>query len=424
MKLTHAVLPAAALVAVLIWNFPPWRTRQTLESSSQNLRGQLDAARRSPTQEIREKRQPPAAETEVARDRKPIDWRYLVAQVRLSETNSSGVPPDEDALNDFIERVAEMSRDELLTALDEIAALGLEPGIQAQLEAAFVEPLIEKDPELALTRFAARIHDDPDGMGSELSPALLAWANKDLTAATAWFDQAIASGIFESKTLDGRSDSRLEFEAALASVLLATDPAAVGRRIAALPEDQRADTLQQINVAELTPAAQKEIISLIRSLLPVEERDGPFTSAFSELIPDGDYQKSAAFLDSIQATPEERISAAESAANRRLEAISETRNLTRDDVAATREWLNRQSPETADELIGGAMAAASQEGGEAGFAKLAELVLEVHASSGNDDALVAFLDGADTSSHPAQAQLLAGRITDPQRREEMLESLK
>ena len=421
MKLTHAVLPAAALVAVLLWNLPPWRTRQTIESSSQNLRGQLAAARLSPAREIREKRQPRAAETEATRDRKPIDWNYLAAQARLFMKDE---PVDEDALDDLTERLAEMTREQLLTALGEFDRLGLEPKIQAMLENAFVEVLVETDPELALTRFAARIHDDPDGLGSELSPALLAWAGKDLTAATAWFDQAIATGIFESKTLDGRSGPRLEFEAALAGVLLASDPAAVGRRIAALPQDQRADTLQQIKLSELTPAAQKDYIDLVRSLLPADERDGPLNSAFSELIADGDYQKSASFLDAIQATPEERISIAESTADRRLEAIAEERNLTRDDLAATREWLDRQSPAMADKLIGGAMGAASHEGGEVGFSNLAKLILEVHASSGNDDALEAFLNDADTSAHPAEAQFLAGKIVDPQRREEMLESLK
>ena len=421
MKITHAVLPAAALVAVLLWNLPPRRTLQALETSSRHLRSEFAAARLSQTHEIREKRQPRAAETELARKHKPIAWNYLAAQARLFMKDE---PVDEDALDDLTERLAEMTREQLLTALGEFDSLGLEPKIQAMLENAFVEVLVKTDPELALSRFAARIHDDPDGLGAELSPALLAWAGKDLTAATAWFDQAITTGIFESKTLDGRSGPRLEFEAALAGVLLATDPAAVGRRIAALPEDQRADTLRQIKLSELTPAAQKDYIRLVRSLLPEDERDGPFNSAFSELIPDGDYQKSASFLDEIQATPAERASAAESAANRQLEAISEKRNLTRDDVAAARDWLNRQSPATADRLIGGAMGAASQEGGETGFSKLAELILEVHSSSGNDDALVAFLNGADTSAHPEQAQFLAGKITDPERREEMLESLK
>jgi len=423
-KPIHTIPPAAALVAVLLWNLPPWRAIQALEANSLSLRERIDSSRVPEVPEVRQIREARAPEVAATRELKPIDWRYLASQVQLAGKRKSGEPVDEQALDDFSERLSEMTREQLLTALDEIAALGLEPEVRAKLEAAFVEPLVEKDPKLALTRFADRIRDDPDDLGSELSPALLAWAKQDLTAATAWFDQAIATGVFESKTLDGRSDPRLEFEAALAGVLLAADPAAVGRRIAELPADQRAETLQQIKVSELTPAAQKDYIGLTRSLLPVDEREGPFASAFSELIPDGDYQKSAAFLDDIQATPEERAIAAQWAANKQLDGIAEKRNLTREDVAATREWLSRQSPDTADELIGEAMGAASQEGGEAGFSKLVELILELHASSGNDDALVAFLDRSDASDHPEKFRQLAEKITDPQRREEALESLK
>ncbi len=424
MNVKIAIPPAMALVAVLLWNLPPWRSIRALEANSRSLRGRIDAARAPAVPEVREAREPRAPEMNATRQPKPIDWRYLAAQVRLSEKHTSGEPMDDEALNDFSERLAEMTREQLLSALAEIAALGLEPEARAKLEEAFVEPLVGKDPELALARFADRIRDDPDGMGSALSPALLAWAKQDLTAATAWFDRAIATGVFESKTLDGRSDARLEFEAALAGVLLATDAAAVGRRIAELPEDQRAETLQQIKFSELEPAAQKDYIGLTRSLLPADEREGTFGSAFCELIPDGDFLKAATFLDDIAATPEERAIAAGWAARNRLDAIVEKRNLTRDDVAATQEWLNRQSPDTADRLMGEALGKASQEGGEAGFSKLVKLVLEVHASSGNDDALAAFLESSDASEHPEKSKLLAEKITDLELRGEILESLK
>ncbi len=413
-----------ALVAVLLWNVPPWRAIQVLEANRHNLRGRIDVARVPAASEVRETRERRAPEMAPTCPPKPINWRYLVAQVRLAEKSISGESVDELALYNFSVSLVEMTREQLLTALDEIAALGLEPDLRARLEAAFVEPLVEKDPQLALTRFADRISDDSDDLGWELSPALQAWAKLHLAAATAWFDRAIASGIFESKTLDGRSGPRLEFEAALAGVLLATDPTAAGRRIAALPEGQRAEALQQVSVAELTSAARMDYIGLIRSLLPEDEREWPFASAFSEIILDGDYQNSAAFLDGIQATPGERAIAAEWAANKQLEGISEKRNLTREDVAATREWLSRQSPDAADRLMGEALGKASQDGGEVGYSQLVELVLELHQSSGNDDALVAFLDHSDTSEHPEKSNQLAEKIKDAQRREEALESLK
>lgn len=424
MKPIHAIPPALALVAVLLWNLPPWRAGQALEANSQNLRERIETARAPAASGARETLEPRLPERAITRERKAIDWRYLSAQALLAEKRNNADEVDDVALESLRERLSEMTREELLTALDEIAALGLDPAARAKLEALFVEPLVEKDPEAALARFAGAIRDDPDGVGSELSPALQAWAKLDLTAATAWFDLAIATGVFESKTLDGRSDARLEFEATLGGVLLATDPAAAGRRIEALPEDQRAEALQQITVADLDPSGQKQYIDLTRSLLPEDEREGPFASAFCELVPDGDYAKAATFLDGVQATPEERAIAAGFAANNRLDEISQNRDVTRDDVAATREWLSRQAPATANRLMGEALAQAASEGGDKAFAKLAEIVLEVHASSGNDEMLAAFLDGAGPSAHPEQARILAGKINDPQRREEILESLK
>lgn len=424
-KLSHAIPPALALIAVVLWNLPPWRSMQGLETNTQNLRARIEATRAPAAAGDRETRDSPRAPSlATAREPKAIDWRYLSVQALLAEKRNSGDEVDDEGLETLSERLSEMAREELLTALDEIAALGLDPEARAKLDALFVEHLVEKDPEAALARFAGAIRDDPDGVGSELSPALQAWAKLDLFAATAWFDRAIVSGVFESKTLDGRSDARLEFESALAGVLLATDPAAAGRRIGALPEDQRAETLQQITVADLDSAAQKQFIDLTRSLLPVDERDGPFGSAFCELVPDGDYAKATTFLDGIQATPEERAIAAGFAANNRMDEISQIRDVTRDDVAATREWLSRQAPATADRLMGEALAQAASEGGDKAFAKLSEIVLEVHQSSGNDEMLVAFLDGSGPSAHPEQARLLAQKITDPQRREEILESLK
>ncbi len=423
-KPAHLIPPVLALIAVLLWNLPPWRSMQALEANSQNLRVRIAAARTPAATGGRETRERRAPSMATAREHKAIDWQYLSVQALLAEQRNPGEAVDDEALETLGERLSEMTREELLTALDEIAALGLEPEARAKLEALFVEHLVEKDPEAALTRFASAIRDDPDGVGSGLSPALQAWAKLEPAAATAWFDRAIGEGVFESKTLDGRSDARLEFEATLAGVLLATDPAAVGRRIEALPEDQRAETLQQITVADLDPAAQKNYIDLTRSLLPVDEREGPFASAFCELVPDGDYAKATTFLDGIQATPEERSIAAGFAANNRMDDISQNREVTYEDVAATREWLSRQAPATADRLMGEALAQAASESGDKAFAKLADIVLEVHASSGNDEMLAAFLEGSGSSAHPEQARILAQKITDPQRREEILESLR
>ena len=107
-----------------------------------------------------------------------------------------------------------------------------------------------------------------------------------------------------------------------------------------------------------------------------------FHHVISELVPDGGYAKVAEFLDGIQATPEERAVSARQAANSQLEEIAGERAVTREDVDAMREWLDRQAPGTADRVTGESLADAAQEGGEFGFEEASKLALEYHRSAG------------------------------------------
>ena len=66
------------------------------------------------------------------------------------------------------------------------------------------------------------------------------WAKKDPAAAIAWFDQQIAAGKFDSKSLDGKSQSRNPVRRCFdLHILLGSDPEAAALRLGAMPEDQR-----------------------------------------------------------------------------------------------------------------------------------------------------------------------------------------
>jgi len=411
--------PGVALVAVLVWNVSQWRSISSQEEQSRVLRTRIESAR-SP----RKPGDPTAADgsrsskIKIPAGNEAIDWKNLSA--RMAEMQESGGVGDMRAMVELQKRLSGMSAEELIAALDAISALGLEPGVRNLMEEMLVEPLIGRDPELALATFADRIQNDEDGVGWQLSAALGAWAKKDPAAAGAWFDRQIAAGLFESKSLDGQSQRRMEFEAALVGVLLTSDGVAAGQRIAALPEDQRREALEQIPFSELTAAGQKAYAELVRGLVPQDERAGSFTHIISELIPEGGYAKVEAFLDGIQASPEERAVSAREAANSQLEKIAGERAVTRDDVEAMREWLNRQAPGTVDRVTGEALADAAQDGGEFSFSDASKLAVEYHRSSGNDDVLVAFLESYAARSNLEEALPLADRIADPKRREKIL----
>jgi hypothetical protein len=286
------------------------------------------------------------------------------------------------------------------------------------------DELSEMDPDPALATFAKRLEGDDPGMARRLAKTFVRWAAEDPAAAAAWLDRQIADGLFESKSLDGRSLARLEFEAALLGILLSTDEAAAATRLAALPEDQRREVMERISVSELSPTGQSAYAALIRSLIPPDERPGAFAHAASELATGGGFSGVGEFLDQIGATPPERAVSAREAANARLETIAAGRAVTRDDAETLREWVKRQSPGTVDRVTGEALAEAAQANGKLSFEAAAELALEYHKNSGNDDVLGAFLESFAAHSNLARALPLVRDISDPKRRDEILGKLK
>ncbi len=422
LKPSHIIPPAVALVAVLGWNLIQWRSISEQVEEGRILRERIETARSPGVSGIDSATGARLSKSKGSTASEPIAWRHLA--VRMAEMRKGGGMSDMREIMRLQKQLADMSREEILAALDEIAALGLEPDARKMLEDVLVGPLIERDPELALATFGGRIANDPDGMGSQLSAALEAWAKKDLAAATAWFDRQLADGLFESKTLNGQSQARMEFEAALVGNLLSSDMAAAAQRIAALPEEQRRVALERISFAELNAAGQKAYVELVRRLVPQDERAGSFTHVISEMDPEGGYASVGGFLDDIGATPEERAVSAREAANAQFEEVAGERALTREDVDAMREWLTIQAPGTVDRVTGEALANAAQEGGEFSFADASRLVLEYHQSSGNDDVLVAFLESFAARSNLEEALPLADMILDAQRREELLKRLK
>ena len=415
LKAIHAIPPVLAIVIVILWNLP---RRQPADAPVTDTTVE-NAAR--PRTEIS------AGKPDGGRNRNkslaadlPLDWRAVAACMRKSQQSTAEEDPPE--LEGYYERISEMTREQILDALDGITALGLDPEDMELLEEALVEPLIAVDPELALARFSNRIGDDPDGVGSQLSSALQGWAALDPVAATAWLDGQISAGRFESRSIDGQSEARIEFEAALAGELMPRDPAAAARRIEGLPQDQRAAAMEQMILSDLEPSVQKACVEIIRKLIPEDEREGPFARAVSELVPEGDFPMAEAFLDRIEASPEERAIAAELVASSRLDVIAEDRAIARQDVVEINRWLARQAPTAADRLTGEALGSAAEHLEEEDFSNLAALVLEVHRDSGNDEALAAFL--SSSTSRPEQVTVLVENISDPGRRQEILDSLK
>jgi hypothetical protein len=418
MRPLHFIPLGLALGGLAYWNFSQRRSESELAVQSQELQQRIKTTQKTYTATATTDQ----FKTRLKSTEQPLDWKNLAKRMVAAQQKDTTTADVE--MESFKQRLAQMTTPELLVALDGVSALSLDADAKALLEETLVEVLIQQDPAQAVVKFADRIQDVSDGVGFQLSGALGEWAKRDLAAATAWFDQEITAGRFESKSLDGQSEARLEFEAALMNRLLAAAPKAAATRLAALPEGQRRTALEQIDTTEMSLSGQQAYMELLRNLVPKDERGDALGHLISEAIPDGDYPKITQFLNGIQATAEERTVATRTAVGNQLEEISSERAVTKGDIEIMQAWLKQQAPTAVDRMTGEALGQAIKDGGDFSFTQAAALVSEYHQSSGNDDLITGFLTTAAADGSNEQAIALAGKIRDPKRREEALTNLR
>ena len=420
LKAKYLILPVIVLVLAGGWLGSQRRSISTLENESALMQKHITAARSSgfAADSAHAK---PAGPAKSAKDKEPLDWKKIAGQ--FAEMQQSGGMGDMRTLMRLQQRLQTMTKEELVSALDEIAALDLPEQSRATLEQMLIGPLVEKDPEFALTRFVDRLQETRGGMGWQLSNAMQEWAKKDPVKAAAWFDQQIAAGKFDSKALNGKSQTRTQFEGALVSVLLASDPDAASRRLGAMPEDQRSEVLGQFSFQQLKEENQLAFATLVRDQVPEKDQAKALAGQASRLVGDDGYAKVTGFMDRIAATPTERIACVEQAVESRIQSISYQKKVTREDLDTMREWTETQAPDSTDKVTGKALADSLQSGRKLEFAEASELALHYRDVSGNDDVLTSFLDSWPARQNKDEARILAAKITDGKRREEILKKL-
>lgn len=353
-----------------------------------------------------------------------IDWSAFSGI--LEQFNEGADSPALDDMYDkFLTRMESMTTSELYAALDEIGALGLNPIKQSALEAEAVEFLMEKDPEGTLSRFDDRIGNDDD-VGWILAEALGYMADRDPAAAVRWMDDKIKAGKFMSKTLDGYSEARIEYESILMSRILGSTNGQASDRVKELqlPETDRLDVLEQMDLTELSPSAQSEYVKILRELVPEDDREGAFGYVASELVYEGGFEAVDAFMKRVNATPVERSEAASEAALGKMLAISEERAVTAGDVDQLRTWLQGNVPAEVDQLTGEAIGEAYEEDGYFDYEQSEKLALQYHESTGNDEVLAGFLRSYAAMENPREAGKLLNRIKDGELRQQLARELK
>lgn len=420
MKSSLVIPPLIALVLVAGWVGTQRRSISTMEEQSEVLKNRIASARGAVVGEDSSGAGRPAW-NKVSATKAPLDWKKIAGQ--LAESQRDGMGDMRTAIR-LHQRLHAMSATEILAALDEVVALDISAASRELLEQTLFGPLLEKDPEAALTRFADRLHDSAGMMRWQLSSALANWGKKEPVKAGAWMDQQIAAGNFESKSLDGRNSLRTQFEGTLIASLISSGPQAAGARLAALPEDQRMEVMRHHTMGNLKEEDQKVFAEIVRAQLAEDAVVQTISQAAARAVSRGGYPEVTAYLDRIEATPAERKSTAEQAANSQIHQLSRQKVISREDLDSMRAWVETQAPGSADATTGKVLGQAVRRDGKFDFPQAAALALEYHESSGNDEVLSYFLDGQAARQNQAEARVLTEQISDEKRREEILKKLR
>lgn len=357
-----------------------------------------------------------------SKEKEPIDWKNLAEQI--IEMKRGGGMGDMRAMMRLQQRLQAMSAGDLVAALDEITALELPEESRMMLEQMLIGPLCQKDPELALTRYADRIGEENGGMSWQLSNAMKEWAGKDSLKAMAWMDQQIAEGNFNSRSLDGKSRPRMQFEGMLIGSLLSSNPTAAADRLRGLPEDQRSEVLRHYTGNAVSEENQLAYADLVRAEIPEEIQADTLAQQASSLAWQEGYQKIDGYLDRIEASPSERAAVVGETLEMKVRQLAEKRAVTREDIDTMRKWADKQSPESTDRVTGKALAHTLSSEHPMKFSEAAELVTQYNDAGGNDKVLIGFLSEPEIRTNKKEARALAERIADPKNREMILERLK
>jgi hypothetical protein len=420
MKPLHFLPPAVALVASGLWLGLQQRSISTLETETVLLRQHVEAAKHAA---IADDSSLAAARTNGKKANEPeaIDWKSLADTMAKAERGSG--MPDIRAMMKLQSKLMSLSGAELTAALDEIAGLELSNDARRSLENMLINLLAQKEPKLVLDRYLDRLNDTRSGMGSwQLAHAFQQWAGKDSAAATAWLDAQIAAGKFDSKSLDGKSQSRQQFEAAVLASLIASDVNAAGKRLAAMPEDQRLEMFQSGAFMNMKPGTEKNFATLVRENVPENQRGQAFSNATNMMVHQGGYEKVGKFLDEIDATPGERKDIVKQAAVNKIQQLSHNGAVERKEIDEMRAWVAQSSPDNVDTITGESLG--TLWGRESKWEDNAKLISELHAEKPSDDLLVSFLSGHQASRNHEAALELAAKISDETKRAEVTARLE
>jgi hypothetical protein len=412
MKANPWLLPGAALLITGAWIVSGKRSAASLEREIEILTERIRMVKAAGNDGFTTGGT--AKDSRQAKDGK-IDWKDL--SVKLSQMQGQRGVGDMRTTMRIQRLLLDMSAEELVAQLDEVAALDLDDMAKKPLQGMILQALAEKDPRMVVQRYGEEAADQRGAGHWSVRMALGKWAEKEPAAASAWLDQQIAAGKFDSRSLDGKSQERLGIEGVLVAQLLKTDPAAASARLAGLPEDQREDFFKQGFFFHVSKDSETSFAKLVRDSLSADKVGGILANSAAHLAQTGGYGRVDGFIASANATDEEKNAIVAQVMERKL-SFTETPTLNAEELDKARAWGTAHSPGVVDKATGEAIGNTLWRGAD--FKTASALALKYQAESGNDEVLAAFLKSNPVRNRAAnEAKPLIDQIKDPALREEI-----
>jgi hypothetical protein len=441
MKRKHYVLPLAAMIIAAVWLTYLRGSNSALEQNNLSLEKKIEKYR-SATVLPNERASTEAMRTRVKRDRKSAeaeskpsgdwvgtsrDWNAIVLF-----NNNEGVRFNLTPACRRLEALAaEMSGYELARAYTQMASLPVDAPFRNYLESLMLDELKEKNPEFAFSQLLAKCQNE------DTSPIKMGdfdeWLARDPAAATTWYESQIAANVFD-KTLDGKTPNFVPFEAAFMMSLLASDPAAAEQRMKNIPPDLRASL--GAYVWDVPKENSKDFVDLLRKSMPMEDyiailKNNSLTEKNFSGDSDNEPKNAQKTLDNLGFTPEERATllSQDFVDFAQYRAMRDKYGMpSREKFDEQRKWIQAVDPSSADRATGVALQRYLKESNTTSAQDFVEKVaMDYHGSGGGDELLLPLIEGSANGSIPFpkdRARVMAGKITDGNLRQEMLEKLK
>jgi hypothetical protein len=277
--------------------------------------------------------------------------------------------------------------------------------------------LMQKDPEQLIRQCFAGEQDPMNPDSHMMAHAFGLWAVKDPSGALSWFDQKVAEGSMESRSLDGRNSVKLRFEGALIGALMKQGGEAASRRLEALPAKDRVEVLGGSVALGLPQDRRGDFARMVRQHVPAEQQASMLARPVTMMVFQGGYDQVTEYLGQIDATAGERLEIAKTAMSGRLMGPGGSVDTKLQEAT---DWLAQVAPEHVDAITGAALGKWYGPDPDQRF----ELVERLHEEGGGDALLVAFLDEAGVYQNREAARRLAAKIESAEDRERLLGRLE